>query len=48
MATMEVTSVGGTSTSLPTVDKWKNMPSSKDSLASPSWCRAVGLRTAIS
>ena len=48
MATMEVTGVPCTRTRLPTVDQWKNLPSSKDSLASQGWCRAVGFGMAIS
>ena len=30
------------------IDKWKNLLSSKDYLASQSWCRAIGPQTATS
>ena len=48
IARIEVTSIRGTSTRLPIVNKWKKLPSSKDNLASRSWCHAAGLRTATS
>ena len=48
IATMDVTSVRGTRTRLLAVDRWKTVPSLKASLASRSWCCAVGLRMAIS
>ena len=48
MATMDVTSVQGMRTRLPTMDMWKNLPLWSDGLASRSWCRAVGLQIAIS